>query len=291
MSNLYYEKKIKILGEIVREIASDLSFSILEIGAVPLGGQEEPFYRLLDIFPKSQIVAFEVDKDLCEQLNEKTKPGITYYPVALGRTEKKAPFYITNNPICCSLYKPNEKLISLYNNMEVAMLKAVDSIETVSLDYFMKEKGIEAADFIKIDIQGAELDVFKGGTQTLKEVVAIVSEVEFIPHYIDQPLFGDVCTFLAQKELMFHKFLGMAGRTLKPIVLNNNINTPSQHMWSDAVFIKDVFKIPELSSSKLLKMGLITYIYHSPDVAFQCFRHYDEKKWDPHPQGLLRLRQ
>ena len=46
-------------------------------------------------------------------------------------------------------------------------------------------------------------------------------------------------------------------------------------MWSDAVFIKHLAKIPELSSSKLLKMGLLAFIYGSPDVTFQCFKIFD----------------
>ena len=41
--------------------------------------------------------------------------------------------------------------------------------------------------------------------------------------------------------------------------------------------LKDIFKISELSSSQLLKMGLITFIYGSPDVTFHCFKNYDEK--------------
>lgn len=276
MNDINHEKRIDALGQIVRGAASNLSFTILEIGALPLEGEAEPFHKLLDIFPGSKVIAFEVDHHLCEQLNKKEKSGITYYPVALGRKEEKRTFYETNHPMCCSLYKPNEKLISLYNNMEVAMLKSVSSIDTVSLDFFIKNNTIESVDFIKIDIQGAELDVFKGGVNTLTEVVAIVSEVEFIPHYIDQPLFGDVCSFLAENGLMFHKFLGMAGRALKPIVMENNPNFPTQHMWSDAVFIKDIFELPKLSSSKLLKMGLLAFIYGSPDVTFQCFKNYDE---------------
>ena len=161
--------------------------------------------------------------------------------------------------------------------MEVAMLKSVSSIETCSIDHFTQANDIESVDFIKIDIQGAELDAFQGAGKTLEEVVAIVSEVEFIPHYIDQPLFGDVCAFLAENEIMFHKFLGMAGRALKPIVMGNNINFPSQHIWTDALFVKDIFRLPELPSSKLLKLGLLTYVYGSTDVAFQCFKYYDEK--------------
>ena len=42
---------------------------------------------------------------------------------------------------------------------------------------------IYTIDFIKIDVQGGELDVFKGGSKTLKNVLKIVCEVEFIQHY------------------------------------------------------------------------------------------------------------
>ncbi len=114
MSDIELEKKIKILGEIIREEKSTLSFTILEIGAVPLKGKKEPLHQLLDIFPDSQIIAFEVDKNLCEQLDREAKPGMTFYPVALGRNEERCAFYQTNHPMCSSLYKPNDKLLSMY---------------------------------------------------------------------------------------------------------------------------------------------------------------------------------
>ena len=146
--------------------------------------------------------------------------------------------------MCSSLYEPNEELISLYNNFEVAYLKSKSIIETISLDEFLNKNSIKSLDFIKIDVQGAALDVFKGGTKALKDVLKIVCEVEFIPIYKDQPLFGDVCKFLNDYDLMFNKFLGLAGRCLKPITLNNNPNIPSQHFWSDAIFIRHVQNIP-----------------------------------------------
>ena len=210
------------LKQIVCEVEKDLSFTILEIGALPIEGQPEPFHHLLDVFPQSKIFAFEVDESLCENLNQNSKPGIKYYPFALGRTEEERPFYEANHEMCSSLYKPNEKLLSLYESLEVSMLKSVRSVKTISLDHFIKENEIESVDFIKIDVQGAELDVFQGGVHTLKNVVGIVSEVEFIPLYKEQPLFGDVCTFLMENEFMFHKFIGIEGRTLNSIVKNNN---------------------------------------------------------------------
>ena len=48
-----------------------------------------------------------------------------------------------------------------------------------------------------MDIQGAELDAFR---RELKECLKRcfndrISEVEFLPIYNEQPLFGDVCYF------------------------------------------------------------------------------------------------
>lgn len=277
IKNEKQRKRIEQLGNVIKEADNNLVFNILEIGARPIGDTVEPFYPILDLFPKSTITAFEVDAELCEQLNDKAEPGLKYHPVALGRSEESRLFYQTKHPMCSSLYKPNEAVNDIYNNMQVAKLDSVSSIETVSLDYFANANHIESADFIKIDIQGAELDVFQGGTNTLSEVVFIVSEVEFIPLYIDQPLFGDVSSFLAENGFMFHKFLGTGGRMLKPVTVPQNPNFSTQQMWSDAVFIKNILKIAELAPAKLLKMGLLAYIYGSPDITFCCFKKYDEK--------------
>lgn len=264
------------LAKLILKCDAALRFNILEIGAVPLGGEPEPFYQLLDLFPGSQITAFEVDKELCDKLNKTSRPGIQFFATALGRTEETRAFYETRHPMCSSLYQPDEKLIGLYNNFEVAHLKSIESIETVSLDYFAEQNDIGSVDFIKIDIQGAELDVFQGGRKVLDQIVAMVCEVEFIPLYIDQPLFGDVCSFLGKEHIMFHKFLGLAGRALSPIVLDKNPNAATQHMWSDAVFIRDIFKISELSPQKLLKLGLLAQLFGSPDLSYRCFQHYDK---------------
>ena len=269
---------VKKLADLILTHENSITFNILEIGAVPIDGSPEPFHQLLDLFPGSQVLAFEVDKELCEKLNKTSRTGMKFFPTALGRTEETRPFYETRHPMCCSLYEPNEKLISLYNNFEVAYLKSVGSIETVSLDHFAAQHNIPSVDFIKIDIQGAELDVFRGGCNVLDQIVATVCEVEFIPHYINQPLFGDVCAFLDKADIMFHKFLGLAGRALSPIVVGNNPNNATQHIWSDAVFIRDISKIIDLAPQKQLKLGMLAYLFGSPDLTYHCFQHYDAQK-------------
>lgn len=267
----------KRFTRLIRQTAGSLAFNILEIGALPVSQRPEKFHALVDLFPGSRINSFEVDPDLCNKLNSNAAPGMAYHPVALGRTEEERPFYMTKHPMCASLYRPNEKMIARYNNMEFSVLKEVGTIKTVSMDHFTEKNDIGPVDFIKIDIQGAELDVFRGGASTLKDVVAIVTEVEFVPLYVNQPLFGDVRNFLAESGLAFHKFFGLAGRTLKPVVMNSNPNFPTQHMWADAMFVRDLMQLYAISPDQILKLAVLASMYGSPDVSVYCIKEYDDR--------------
>lgn len=276
----------EVLAATIRDAGYGLRFTIFEVGARPLG--EEPFYRLLALFPGSHIVAFEPDEALCRAVNERSPVGVTFYPTALGRTEEERDFYVTEHAMCSSLYPPNEELMSRYNNMEVARLKEITSIATVSLDAFVASHAMGTVDFIKIDIQGAELEVFQGGVDTLTKVLAIVSEVELIEHYVGQPLFGDVCAFLSSQGLQFQKFLGFGGRTLKPIVVDNNPFAVSQQIWSDALFFRNFFKGPRLSAEQYLKTAVLAMLYRCVDVALYCCREVDLARGSTIGEDFLR---
>ena len=270
-------KPLVELVEFIKKTKININFKIIEIGALQIQSQKEPFYELLDYFPSSKIIGFEVEKEVCEKMNHNSREGVKYYPYALGKSNERRKFYITQHPMCCSLYKPNEELIKLYNNFEVAYLKEETDIDTVSLDYFLDKQKIGNIDFIKIDVQGAELDIFQGASKTLKNVLKIVCEVEFVPHYQNQPLFGDVCNYLVKHDLMFNKFLGLSGRALKPIMLNNDPNLASQHIWSDAVFVHHVQKIKNLTDEQILKLSLLSCVYFSLDLTFYCLSEYDKR--------------
>ena len=250
-----YSEKLENFLKLKRKFDEYLKFEIVEIGAHPHGAQQERFHTLLDFFPDSKIHAFEIDEEECIKLNKIAKDGLKFYPYALGDKEEKRKLYETNHPMCSSLYEPNEKLLKLFNNLSVAYLKKITEINTISLDAFTKREKIESIDFIKMDIQGAELDVLRGAERNLENVLTIVSEVEFLPIYNEQPLFGDVCSFLSSKNIMFHKFLGLSGRSLKPVIL----------------------KIDELNNSQLLKQTIFSYLYGSPDLSYFYLINYDKK--------------
>ena len=268
---------LNLLVEFIKQAGTNISFTIIEIGALKLNKEKESFYELLDYFPSSKIIGFEIEKEVCEKMNSESLKGIKYYPYALGKANEKRKLYITQHPMCCSLYKPNEEFNKLYNNLEVTNLKDDIEIDTITLDYFIDKHDIGNIDFIKIDVQGAELDIFKGASNALKNVLNIVCEVEFIDVYENQPLFGDICNYLSQYNLMFNKFLGLAGRAIKPVKLDNNSNKPSQHMWSDAVFVHHILKIHDLNNIQLIKLSLLACVYYSLDLTFYCLSIYDKR--------------
>ena len=109
--------KLKNFLELIFNIDKNISFTIADIGAHPYKQSEEPFHILIDFFPNSKIYAFDIDKQQLENLNKSAKKGIRYFSHALGKKNEKRKFYITENPGCSSLYKPNENLMKLTTNL------------------------------------------------------------------------------------------------------------------------------------------------------------------------------
>jgi protein O-GlcNAc transferase len=269
-----------VLGPLLKANGFDLAFSMLNIGARPVEVAAEPFWQLLDVFPASSIAGVELDPHLCDELNRQARDRVRYYPAAIGRAEERRPLYQTSHPMCTSLYRPDSRYCDLYNEFDGSRLTDVGEITTSSLDKFVTDNGLGEIDFLKIDIQGGELDAFRGGPNTLRQMLLVVTEVEFVPIYENQPLFGDVAASLKQSDFMFHKFLGMAGRVMKPLSIHGSGQYPAQFMWSDAVFMRDIFTLKSLPATQLLKLAVLLDIYDSKDVALHVLRCYDDKAGD-----------
>jgi len=60
--------------------------------------------------------------------------------------------------------------------------------KTRSLDSIVKEKNYRYPDLIKIDVQGAELDVLKGATDVLQKAEYLIVELQHVAYNKDAPL-------------------------------------------------------------------------------------------------------
>ena len=72
-----------------------------------------------------------------------------------------------------------------------------EEVSTITLDTWQSASERRPFDFLHIDVQGAEMLVFKGAEESLKKVRAIWCEVANIELYEGQPLKKEITEFLA----------------------------------------------------------------------------------------------
>jgi FkbM family methyltransferase len=157
-------------NELIKKYNLSIS-GIIHIGAHY--GEEYKLYRDNGI---SNLCFFEPLKENFKKLSENISDNETILVnKALGSEIKKIKMNveIANNSQSSSILKPKHHLIQ-YPHIQFDKTEEVDMI---TLDSFIKENDLKGYNFINIDVQGYELEVFKGATQTLKYVDCIISEV------------------------------------------------------------------------------------------------------------------
>lgn len=245
---------------------------IVDVGAADT--PDAPVYARLLNAVACEIVGFEPDARASEQLTQRNRTSHLYLPYAIGDGTRRT-FYECSSPYCSSLFEPNKALADKFQNLADWMtVVGTREIETKRLDDLAETSG---ADFLKVDVQGGELMVLQGAVDRLRTVLAVHVEVEFVQLYKDQPLFADIDSFLRARGFVFHTLVP-AGRTFKPLLVNNNpFGWVRQILWADAVYVRDFTKFAELAPDSLLKLAAILHeVYESVDFAALALETYDE---------------
>lgn len=113
---------------------------------------------------KGKVHSFEPNRELVNVLNDTIErnriTNVCIHPVALGRkVEDKELFIPEGNTGAASLLSVDEE--TQHDTMTVSVN---------SLSNFAKQESIESIRFIKIDVEGFELDVLEGGLDVLDDI-------------------------------------------------------------------------------------------------------------------------
>lgn len=142
------------------------------------------------IFPDKKIISFEANPS-CEQMLK--QQGMDYFICLLGNENiEKVSFYIDPADATstgCSIFKENTEMFKNPIVVELPMYR-LDSIISPEANL----------DFLKMDVQGAEIMVLQGAQNILHTIKWIYLEASFVEYNDGAPLFDKVFDYLREKN-------------------------------------------------------------------------------------------
>lgn len=257
-----------------------------------------------------QVVGFEPDADECRRLNTvKTEWLQRCYPVALDSIPRRRTLMRrAHNAAADGLY-PNTwwaprfgagsiddwtatALDEIIKPRSCEKSESGDEFVTTTYSRFADENGLPSPDFMKVDVEGGELDVLIGAEKFLSPdgILAIEAEVRYAPIQ-NCPLFLDTYGYLAKRGYFLYSMSPFrCSRRFLPMPvawdhLDHNGNpilgptTRGQYVHGDAFFARDLisdgFKPNSTTDcARVLKAAAIMELYNLPDCAAELLWYY-----------------
>jgi len=248
---------------------------IVDIGANPIDG-DPPYLPMLKAGEICRVTGFEPQEAALKKLNDAKSRIERYLPYAVGDgTEQVLNICLAEG--MTSTFKPNKKILEIFHPFDIwGEVISQEKVVTKKLDLISE---IEEIDFLKIDIQGGELNVFQHGREKLANTAVIQTEVSFIPLYEGQPTFSTVDIELRELGFIPHCFPAIKNWMIAPLVINSDPKIPlNQIIEADIVYVKDFTKPETISDEQLKHLALISHIcYKSFDLSMRCIAILEER--------------
>ena len=183
-------------------------------------------------------ILVEPDK---RSLSELQKSGLEVIDRALWSETTQKEFYLTKKLHTSSMYVPNRSYLDLFPDSSRYDIVKTLKIEVTELDNLVNIHN--QPHFMKLDIQGAELEVLKGSINTLKNVLGLEVEVNFKEIYEKIPLISEVEKFLKKQDFILNDFVAI-------FRWERSVHRGfGEIIHADAFFIRTPEKIIEMSKS------------------------------------------
>jgi FkbM family methyltransferase len=274
----------------------DIHITIGNIGSRP--SNQDDYYGAQNwhlFSPSLTILGFDADPSACEEANEifansQSNWNEFHIPIALSDRSGIETLYVTKEPMCSSLLEPNSQLLNRFLHLaDLVALDYQEEVEISTLDVFCEIEGIQEIDFLKIDVQGAGLQVLKGSKKLLSHsVFAIQIEVEFSPLYKNEALFAEVDQYVrSQGFVLFDMFIPQRG-VRSPI---SSQVRPGQVLWTDVIYLRDPLSLDSPTwvrePESIFKMACIADALEFTDYALELLENLILKDDCNHSQSNL----
>ena len=244
-----------------------------------------------------RVYCFEPDKEECERLNASAGANVSYLPFALGARTGDATLYHTRLSASTGLYRTNWDFFSRLLNRDNAITDKEETIRVTTLDEALNTAGVQSIDFLKLDVEGAELDVLMGGARYLAmpRLIGVLSEFRFHQEINGSPAFWQLDAHLQKFGFrLFDMHFSHQSRRVLPYESLADYRLPDgdrffaytihgQVMDGDGLYFRDLL-IPANSSIRasaspahLLKAACLFEIYALNDCAAELIIDHRER--------------
>ena len=199
-------KKITQLSGIIRGLVSWPKFSLTSFtmisclkqqGLIPstvidVGANVGQFaVATSKIFPESRIYSFEPNPPCALQLkaNVAKLGNVETYDLALGETEGEIEFHVNAHSHSSSILPLASSHLEAFPDARESTLIRV---KVSTLDKVFGDVELQHPVLLKLDVQGYELQVLRGGRDLLTRVDYVLLEASFKPMYQGEPIFVEI---------------------------------------------------------------------------------------------------
>ena len=201
----------------------DSCLNIADVGSSGLPPEE--FYPA---FEKSKFHCFDPDS----RAKKSSFSNIISYSEALFSSAAEKKLFLTRMPDASSLLEPNKEFLDMFLNAKSSDVIKEDKINLSTLDIILNDN--ERIDFLKVDVEGADLEVIKGGERSLSDCLGIKIEVQYKERNIGSPLFLEVDNYLRNKFFLLN-LKNSSWLKSKEFFINSN----AELVWADAYYLKN----------------------------------------------------
>ena len=245
-SILYVTENIKIMKKLIKKALNILGYDIVHfskesIGKYPLNdirlfiSQSDPLIfdvganrgQSIELFSKAysqaRFFCFEPNPDVYSDLEKCISSQIQTFNLALSSAQQSdRKFYVNCSSEMSSFLQLGK---DGWGNITSEIL-----VETDTIDNFCEKRSIEHIDLLKIDTQGHDYDVLRGGEKMLSSgrIKLVLCEIIVNEMYRDLPSLAKVYEFLIKQNFLLVTFY--------PFSYSNNLAS-----WTDGLFIHRSF--------------------------------------------------
>ncbi|MFN3077829.1 MAG: FkbM family methyltransferase [Alphaproteobacteria bacterium] len=276
----------------------DQRYMLVDIGA---RSANHHVYRHLSSL--CRIIGFEVDQEECDRLNAHNPNGLArFYPYAIAGEDGERTFHITRLDLSSGLNRSNPAWMSRFPWRNLDVMREVQ-VPTIRLDTFVARENVHHMDFLKVDVEGAELEVMRGARQSMSDmgVLCIQTELWWDPVMKGQPTFAELDTFIRDAGFRFYDLsLHRQPRTTLPVGRLGGAYDPAtrsvrlrydqapygQATTGDALYFRDpvgerregwTHKTLEWTDERLLRLCGLLDIFDYGDCAIEVLEEFRDQ--------------